>query len=151
MLNQQPLLAHARSGLFRFKWILLGVLGAYSCSWISAVLRMLIWPQSVINNQEIYTSSASIIYAIVIAPIIEEMIFRNGIISFLKKRHWRYRHAILFSASIFAFIHLDPWFIPYFINGCIYGVIKVKTEDFYSSIFCHSLYNLCVLLPVLIP
>lgn len=150
MSMSQPFLAKARKGFFKMKWIILGVFGTYISSWTSSVLQNILLPSSVVQNNHIYTNVFSIFYAILLAPIIEETLFRNVLIPYLKRKHLRYRYAIMISAGIFTLVHLDPWVFPYFINGCIYGVIKVKTKDNYSSIICHSVYNLLVLLPILI-
>lgn len=80
---------------------------------------------------------------------LEEWLFRDWMISFLKKKGLRYRYAILISAFIFAILHFDWWLFPYLVNGIIYGIIKVKSKNGYTSMIVHSAYNTLVLLPLL--
>lgn len=134
----------------KIKWIVIGFLGAYSSAVLFSMLQQWLWPQQAVDNQTLYTNTGAFIYAIIFAPIIEETIFRNWMIPFLEKKGCSTVLSILISASLFALIHLNLWFLPYVVNGCLYGFVKVKTKDYYSSILCHSLYNLCVLLPILI-
>ena len=139
-----------KSGCFFYQCqlILLGVVGAFISSFLFAFLRPYVMHQS-ISTTQYYPTLGSILIAVFISPLIEETLFRNGLIPFLKKKGWRYRYAILTSAFLFACLHFDWWIFPYFVNGIIYGVVKVKSKNNYSSIIVHSLYNLFVLFPLI--
>lgn len=135
---------------YQCKLILLGVISTFLSSFLFALLKQILFPVTSISNSHLYPTFGSILIAIFISPVVEEMIFRNWLIPFLKKKGIRYRFAILFSALIFACLHFDWWLFPYFVNGVIYGIVKIKSHNQYTSILVHSLYNTLILLPLLI-
>lgn len=135
---------------YQFKLILFGVITAFISSFSFALLRQWLFPITSDSNSNLYPTLVSIFIAIFISPLLEEMIFRNWFIPFLKKKGIRYRYAIVISATIFASLHFDWWLFPYLINGIIYGIVRIKSNNTYSSILVHSLYNALILLPILI-
>lgn len=83
----------------------------------------------------------SIITVCVIAPLIEEMLFRGIILrSFLV--NYSVASSILLSSLLFALFHLTITQIPVaFIVGCLFGWLYVKTRSLWPSILGHFLYN----------
>ena len=81
-----------------------------------------------------------VIQTVIIAPISEEVIFREWIYNFLKKRTKFYNiiQAFLFGLYHFILVHS----IYAFISGIFLGNIKRKTDSLETVIFCHSFYNL---------
>lgn len=133
---------------YQCKLILTGILGTFLSSFFFAFLRQQFIHDS-LSNETLYPTIGSIIIAVFISPILEELLFRDWMIPFLKKNGLRYRYAILISACIFAILHFDWWLFPYLVNGIIYGIIKVKSKNGYTSMIVHSAYNALVLLPLL--
>ena len=81
-----------------------------------------------------------------IAPIVEELIFR-GIIMHGFMRNYHSVTAILVSALFFALFHLNPWQFPTtFLLGLLLGWIMVITRNIIVCIIGHSINNLLVLL-----
>ena len=80
------------------------------------------------------------IKTVIIAPISEEVIFREWIYNFLKKRTKFYNLIQAFLFALFHFILVQS--IYAFISGIFLGNVKRKTDSLETVIFCHSFYNL---------
>lgn len=94
-------------------------------------------------NQKIQVNPLRLLSPLLIAPIIEEWIFRKKLPILFRKKVTK-REAIFFSNLLFAVVHLDWFFFPYFVNGCLYAVSYEKTKDLKVPIMAHILYNLFV-------
>ena len=81
-----------------------------------------------------------VIKTIIIYPISEEVIFREWIYNFLKKRTKFYNLIQAFLFALFHFILVQS--IYAFIFGIFLGNVKRKTDSLETVIFCHSFYNL---------
>ena len=81
-----------------------------------------------------------VIQTVIIAPISEEVIFREWIYNFLKKRTKFYNLIQAFLFALFHFILVQS--IYAFISGIFLGNVKRKTDSLEVVIFCHSFYNL---------
>lgn len=82
----------------------------------------------------------------VIAPIIEELIFRGIIMHGLMRNYSRFT-AVFVSALLFALFHLNPWQFPAtFVLGLMLGILMMRTRNIFLCILGHSLNNGMVLL-----
>lgn len=78
---------------------------------------------------------------VIFAPILEELIFRGVILSYLL-RHKSEWAAILFSAFLFGLIHLSPDQIFFaFFAGIFLGYVYIKSKNILVPIFFHALNN----------
>ena len=77
-----------------------------------------------------------VIKTVIIAPISEEVIFREWIYNFLKKRTKFYNLIQAFLFALFHFILVQS--IYAFIFGIFLGNVKRKTDSLETVIFCHS-------------
>ena len=83
---------------------------------------------------------------VIIAPIIEELIFRGIILNGLRK-NYRAATAIFISALLFSLFHLNPWQMPAtFILGLLLGWIVLRTQNIVLAITGHAMNNLLVLI-----
>ena len=98
--------------------------------------------QAILNSWPIYITA---FLAIIIAPIIEELMFRGFIKKFIK-------NDILFvivSSLIFGGLHVTSannlqqilFILPYSILGFAFSINYVKTKNIVSNIFLHSAWN----------
>ena len=88
-----------------------------------------------------FTSAATIIAAVIVAPIGEEIIYR-GMITKLLLEEYRPTKAILISALIFGVIHLNPAQIPgAFLLGLLFGWLYYKTRSVIPGIILHFINN----------
>ena len=108
---------------------------------LSAWLPM---PESIRKLFETYLSGNSlsaILSTVVAAPLIEELLCR-GIMERGLLFHSTPRKAILWSAFLFAFIHMNPWqAIPAFVIGIFLGWIYWRTHSLWACIFIHFVNN----------
>ena len=89
-----------------------------------------------------------ILRIVIIAPIVEELIFR-GVIMAGFSRIYHPVFAILFSALLFALFHLNPWQFPAaFALGLILGWIRIRTGSVLACIAGHAIHNGLVFLSV---
>jgi len=85
---------------------------------------------------------------VVIAPIIEEILFR-GIIMHGLMRNYKPWHAVLLSGILFSVFHLNPWQMTYtFFLGLLLGWVMIRTRSLPFAIVVHALNNLIVLLSI---
>ena len=84
----------------------------------------------------------------VIAPIVEELIFRGLILQGFR-RNYNSFVAVFMSALLFALFHLNPWQFPAtFVLGLLLGWMVVRTNSIILSILGHSINNFLVLLNI---
>jgi uncharacterized protein len=109
------------------------------------------WFMELFNNifESDYGWTGAFIKVVVVAPVVEELIFR-GVIMQGFMRNYPKILAILFSALLFALFHLNPWQFPAtFILGLLLGWLMVRTHSILLCILTHALNNLIVLLTVI--
>ena len=83
-----------------------------------------------------------VISACILAPLCEEFLCRGIILRGILVTSASPRKAILWSAFIFAFIHLNPWqAVPAFLLGILFGWIYWRTGSLWTTIFLHCLNN----------
>ena len=84
----------------------------------------------------------SLIYTVIAAPIVEEIIFRGLILSRLRKA-MSVPIAIIISSLLFALAHGQLLWMAYaFIVGCAFAIVDVKTNTIATSVLVHMLFNL---------
>ncbi|WP_159517346.1 CPBP family intramembrane glutamic endopeptidase [Sunxiuqinia indica] len=95
-----------------------------------------------------YGFLGAVLKVAVIAPIVEELIFR-GVIMHGLMRNYPKIIAIFVSALFFALFHLNPWQFPAtFLLGLLLGWVMVITRNIFACILGHSINNLLVLLSI---
>ena len=84
----------------------------------------------------------------IIAPIIEELIFRGLILQGFR-RNYNGFVAVVMSALLFALFHLNPWQLPAtFVLGLLLGWLVIRTNSILLAILGHSINNALVLLTI---
>lgn len=97
------------------------------------------------NDYGIY---GAIMKVVVMAPIIEEMIFRGVIMHGLMRNYSKFT-AVFVSALMFALFHLNPWQFPAtFILGIVLGILMVRTNNIFLCIIGHAINNGLVLVSI---
>lgn len=99
-------------------------------------------------NQKIEINFLYVLIPVLVAPIIEEFIFRKILSLGLEVLLERINRAtaIIIANGIFAAVHFDWFFFPYFVNDCLYAWSYEKTKDLKVPILAHISYNLFVFL-----
>lgn len=86
----------------------------------------------------------SLLAVCIVAPLIEELLFRGIILRGLL-RHYSVSTAILLSTSLFAAAHLTLIQLPTtYLVGALLGWLYVRTHSLWPSIFAHAVHNLSV-------
>lgn len=79
---------------------------------------------------------------IIIAPAIEELIFRGFFQRILEYRLRDATKAVLFSALTFAIIHFNPWWVvQIYIIGLFMGYVAWRTNSVVISFLIHAINN----------
>ncbi|QWG93274.1 CPBP family intramembrane glutamic endopeptidase [Bacillus toyonensis] len=99
-------------------------------------------------NAKVELNIFYLIVPLLIAPVIEEWIFRKILPLGIEKLFERISRttAIVIANGIFAAVHFDWFFFPYFINGCLYAWSYEKTRDIKVPIAAHVTFNSFVFL-----
>jgi uncharacterized protein len=102
--------------------------------------------EKIFNNR--FGFWGSFLKVAIIAPIIEETLFR-GIIMHGLMKNYKSWYAILISAILFSLFHLNPWQMSYtFFLGLFIGWIMTLTHSLPLCIITHSINNIIVLLSI---
>ena len=89
------------------------------------------------------TGIFSFLLMVVVAPILEELIFRGIILDGLLEKYSPLK-SILISSILFGIVHLNPWqFVVAVILGVFSGWIYYKTKSLPFSIIIHATANFC--------
>lgn len=84
---------------------------------------------------------SSILALVIVAPVTEEFLFRGLILRGLLG-NFTVRNAIIFSALLFALLHMNPWqFISAAIAGILFGWWLVETRSLLPCLYGHALHN----------
>jgi membrane protease YdiL (CAAX protease family) len=84
----------------------------------------------------------------ILAPIIEEILFR-GIIMHGLMRNYKSGYAVFLSGILFSVFHLNPWQMTYtFFLGLFLGWIMIRSRSLPLCIITHSINNIIVLLSI---
>ncbi|MBM4056294.1 MAG: CPBP family intramembrane metalloprotease [Planctomycetes bacterium] len=97
--------------------------------------------QWVLDEDSVMVLACLIFFGIIVAPTMEEIIFRGFLVPALKN-YFGVRYAIFISAAVFAAIHMDAFaFLQIFILGILLGYLYEKTQSLATSIVVHILHN----------
>lgn len=89
-----------------------------------------------------YTLILNLLLAGVLAPLVEEMLFRGVIFGSLQAYFGKWTAAV-FSAAIFSGLHLQVYgFFPRFILGMVLAYLYDKYKSLYPSVALHSFNNI---------
>jgi membrane protease YdiL (CAAX protease family) len=106
------------------------------------------WPAEDQHAVEIFANAKSFwlrgylaLFAVVIAPVAEEFIFRGILFPFIKQLGWP-KLAWLGVSFLFALIHLNaPTFVPLFVFALALTWLYERTDTLLAPMLAHSLFN----------
>ena len=117
---------------------------------LSSVLPPPTWFFELFNKvfESDYGIYGAILKVAIIAPIIEELIFRGIIMHGLMRNYSKFT-AVFVSALMFALFHLNPWQFPAtFILGLLLGFLMLRTRNILLCILGHAINNGLVLFSI---
>ncbi len=135
-----PVLAFVLAGLATFSISVL----------IDPLTSLMPMPESIKNIFEKilkgYSMTDTVVATVVLAPLCEEFLCRGVMLRGMLE-HISPAKAILWSAFLFALIHLNPWqAVPAFFLGAYFGWLYWKTRSIWLVIFLHFVNNLSAML-----
>ena len=140
---------HIQLSRDKYKDITLPVLGVSIVFVFSAtyVLNLLIEQASIPNTMEdtfidMSRNPFGILTIGLMAPILEELLFRGAIQGYLQKVCKKPWSAIIISSLIFGVVHMNPAQIPFaFLLGMMFGWLYYRTGSLLPGIVGHALNN----------
>jgi membrane protease YdiL (CAAX protease family) len=118
--------------------------------WVEKIIPAPAWFWELFNKifENDYGWWGAFMKVAVIAPVVEELIFRGIILQGLRKNYNAFVSVVM-SALLFALFHLNPWQFPAtFVLGLLLGWIMIRTNNIILSILGHSINNFLVLLTI---
>jgi membrane protease YdiL (CAAX protease family) len=125
-----------------FIWAMHNLIGEINIQ-LNRVLPPPTWFWELFNKifESDYGNYGAILKVVIIAPVIEELIFRGVIMHGLMRNYSKFT-AIFVSALLFALFHLNPWQFPAtFILGILLGIVMLRTRNIYLCILGHAINN----------
>ncbi|KEI02815.1 CAAX protease [Clostridium botulinum D str. 16868] len=93
------------------------------------------------NNGAVYDNIYAFILGVILAPIMEELIFRGIMFNRLKMR-WGAGPAIIISSIIFGMLHMDLAIIGAVLFGIMMCILYMKTRNIITTMTVHFINNL---------
>ena len=83
-----------------------------------------------------------IISIAIMAPLVEELLFRGAIQGYMLRKGMKPLHAILIASAIFGIVHMNPIQVPFaFAIGMIFGWLYYRTGSIVPGIIGHFINN----------
>ncbi|NNG08954.1 MAG: CPBP family intramembrane metalloprotease [Arenibacter sp.] len=160
-LDHTPYTLKLRITVALLKWgLLLGLCFGLFNTWFLGMLNIDLGPHAMDKLLKTYSTYALLFLSVVLAPIIEECLFRGPLVWFRNKTYFKY--ALYFSIVLFALVHLSNFELygkvyyiapllvgPQLILGIILGYVRVRLGLSWS-IGLHASYNAILVLPLLL-
>ncbi|MEZ2324944.1 CPBP family intramembrane glutamic endopeptidase [Bacillus pacificus] len=135
-----------------FGWILVGIVAVFLAQTIGSILDKSIFhltTQSVntsSNIESVAISPLALISIVILAPLVEELVFRYAAINILSRKFNKIG-CILVSSLFFSIMHFDfPFVFGYFLIGLVLAAIYVRTNRLIVSFVVHASMNLIVVM-----
>lgn len=132
-----------------FLWAAQNLIGEVNIA-LDKVLPPPAWFWEMFNKifESDYGIYGAILKVVIMAPLIEELIFRGVIMHGLMRNYSKFT-AVFVSALMFALFHLNPWQFPAtFVLGLLLGILMLRTRNIYLCIMGHAINNGLVLISI---
>ncbi len=135
-----------------FVWILIGIILIFLAQMVGSILDKSVFQ---LTTQSTNTSSTvagvavspvALISIVLLAPLVEELVFRYAAINILIHK-FNKTWSIIISSLVFSIMHFDfPFVFGYFLIGLVLAVVYVRTNRLLVSFFVHASMNLVVVI-----
>ncbi len=133
-------------------WILVGIVLVFLAQIIGSFLDKSLFQistQSENTSSTVVAASISpiaIISIVILAPLVEELVFRYATMNILMKK-FKEVGSIVISALFFAIMHFDiPFIFGYFFIGCVLAFVYKQSKQLLVSYIVHAMMNFIVLM-----
>jgi len=118
-------------------------LALFSSEIMSMIMSLSNTPASELENiNKLMQGRMGLLIGLLIAPVIEEIVFRGIILDSIATRHSR-KMAVAVSAVLFSIYHFNIFqLLPSFLVGLLLGYIYLETKSVIVCICTHFMYNL---------
>ncbi len=127
-------------------WVLMALAAAFCTAFAGDLLTEITRLPNFIEDtmmQELSDSIWGILTVVIVGPIAEELVFREGICGYLAHNGAKPGKAVWVSAVLFGLIHLNPaQVLVAMLIGLALGVIYIKTGNIVLTSIIHILNNL---------
>ena len=90
----------------------------------------------------VYSGFLIILTTVIVAPVVEEFLFRGFLQKVLEESWEDITKAILVTSLFFALIHLNPyWIVQIYLLGMLLGYLSWRTNSIIPGIILHGLNN----------
>jgi membrane protease YdiL (CAAX protease family) len=98
------------------------------------------------NMQDTFRAMSRNVFGIIsiaiMAPLVEELLFRGAIQGYMLRKGMKPLHSILIASAIFGIVHMNPIQIPFaFAIGLIFGWLYYRTGSVVPGIIGHFINN----------
>lgn len=95
-----------------------------------------------VESGGVLTWTVAILLAVIVAPLVEEIVFRGLLYTALRARMGMWASVII-SGMIFAALHptIPEQFLMLSVLGCAFAVIRERTGSLVPSMICHGINN----------
>lgn len=132
-----------------FLWAAQNLIGEVNIA-LNKILPPPAWFWELFNKifESDYGMYGAFLKVVIMAPVIEELIFRGVIMHGLMRNYSKFT-AVFISALMFALWHLNPWQFPAtIILGLVLGILMLRTRSIYLCIIGHAINNGLVLISI---
>ena len=125
-------------------WMVIGLIGCQLVEgFVHAYVPTLEWDTQILNSiQDMTFDPIGLLAVCVMAPLVEEGVFRGTIERKLLEKNWNPWWAVVISAVLFAMMHMNlAQGITALILGLFLGWIYYRTRNIWLCIFVHAVNN----------
>jgi len=103
------------------------------------------------TNSHILTLFFLFIYICLLAPIIEEVVFRGYVWEIFEKKKVNKYLILIVTSILFAVVHLEFQMFPLlFLSGIIFGLVRMYTNRLGASIVVHMISNIIAIVSTVV-
>ncbi len=132
-----PLFALSLAGLWLTYLPLSFFAPQFVSDWVLNDQMALIVPNAPVRN------ALTVVEAVVLAPVVEEFLFR-GLLLHRWAHRWGVRRGVLLSSAAFAVVHVEV--LGGLVFALVMAMLYVRTRSLWTPILCHAAHNGLVVL-----
>lgn len=125
-------------------WVIIASIGYIMADWhLEELLPFADWESEDLEMlRQVFGNPIGLITASLVAPVVEEVVFRGAILRALLQQKWNPWVAILISAAIFGIIHLNlTQGVSAFVVGIFMGWLFYRTRSIWPGVILHMMNN----------
>ena len=125
-------------------WVIIASIGYIMADWnLEELLPFADWESEDLELlNQLVGNPIGIITASIVAPVVEEVVFRGAILRALLQKKWSPWIAIVISAAIFGIIHLNlTQGVSAFVVGIFMGWLFYRTRSIWPGVILHMMNN----------